>query len=193
MNSNKQQLGDVGLNRIFVCVCYATDLISSLPATFARIKDLHESYTTFVYLAGGICKGTERQSKARFGGGWEEWAVNRILDMNFRPRLSAEGSSYICFWSWCCGNSWRVQGELIPSVSILCSCEMCSGAPVSRARAFSPELGRDVAAADTETREVFLTIGCYFGMLIYVLGTKPKPKSSNDLSLSHIYTCRFLT
>jgi len=41
-----------------------------------------------------------QRSRARQGeaAGWgeKEWAMNRILDMNLRPGLFAEGSSYIC-------------------------------------------------------------------------------------------------
>lgn len=92
MNSNKEQVGDVGLGRIFLGVYYATDLISSLRGAL-HISKICMRPIHFLYplqLASAKGHNTEKQQI-------RGKRANRILDTNFGPGLSAEGSySPIC-------------------------------------------------------------------------------------------------
>lgn len=132
-----------------------------------------------------------RQGKGA-GSGEKAWDVNGILDKNLRqvylqraPAIvvADPGTMAICgeslgSWSFQSPFSAAVRQAVVPLAPHACTC--------------SPELGRDVASAEAEIQEMFLTMGCYFGTLMYILATKPKPKFSGSLLLSHIYTCRSL-
>lgn len=167
----------------FVLVCYFC-------ACHRSTRDVQFLYILQLASVKGQ-RDRARQGKAACWGE-EAWGANRILDKNLRrvylqraPAVFAAdpGAMAIC-------------GESLGSCSLQCpssaAVRRAVVPPVPHACSRSPELGRDVASAEAETQEMFLTTGCYFGVLMYVLATKPKPKLPGSLLLSHIYTCRSL-